>query len=72
MIDGLTRWFLFFFCGYEWARRWHGGKWELWYCVDPVEGDVWFHVLDFWKNAGDRKPCSLCRGRPMEREMWEA
>ena len=46
---------------YRWYRRWHGGRWELWWVDVPVCADIWHPITrPHWE-----RPTALCRGTPI-------
>ncbi len=50
------------FGGYQWFRRWIGGRWELWWVDQPVCAQVW-HYGDPEDDFTQRPTC-ICRGVP--------
>jgi hypothetical protein len=47
---------------YRWYRRWHGGRWELWYVDFPICEPIWHEIEDRQLREGYRP--GLCRGTP--------
>ena len=61
-----------YFGNWRWARRLHGGKWELWW-VDPCRAYIWLSVADF--HAPGTRPAGTdifsLNPRPAAREEYK-
>lgn len=60
-------WLKVLFSDYQWFRRLHGGRWELWQMDSPVEVQCWVEVP---MTLPDRLRIALCRGSRMSLEIW--
>lgn len=55
-------WFRYFFDKYQWYRKWHGGRWELWW-VDICKSEQWYNLPPNKCYPNYRPPC--CFGTPI-------
>lgn len=55
-------WFKIFLSGFQWYRKWYGGRWEYYY-IEICHGSLWLDMKPDRKWPNYRQPCS--RGIPL-------